>query len=349
MEELADRLAALIADYREGEIQRPDRAHVLCWINQFDQADQSVVLSETLHILSKFYINKANCGNFIRAIASSEKLAGADPNAFWRSTEMLRLQTRSQSQKDILDLMLPIVGELYGIGAFARESSNNSYLYVDDVFYSAGQVQRELENWIMTTGPQNAKVHILAMGRHDKGRWFAEKKLKEVASAKAVQLTWYSSRVLRLSDWRNVTNRDKTDVLWPSAIPDDHYVQQWLANNPNDAHYATQENCRPGTVPHAPFSSADSRHVLEQAYLKKGAFICSLPRNPDKRMKPLGYHRLGGWGFGTFLMTYRNCPNNAPLVLWWGDPNAGQPLNQWYPLLPRRVRAENLAEWPDVD
>ena len=38
-----------------------------------------------------------------------------------------------------------------------------------------------------------------------------------------------------------------------------------------------------------------------------------------------------GLGVGTMVVTYRNCPNTAPLALWWE-------VNRWWtPLLPRRV------------
>jgi ATP-dependent DNA helicase RecQ len=38
------------------------------------------------------------------------------------------------------------------------------------------------------------------------------------------------------------------------------------------------------------------------------------------------------------LVTYRNCPNNAPLVLWYGNPSLprSHPLSKWWPLFPRR-------------
>jgi hypothetical protein len=114
-------------------------------------------------------------------------------------------------------------------------------------------------------------------------------------------------------------------------------VNQWTATFGEDDSYFC---ARPpgGKASTQLFSSEDARHVVEQAFLKKGAYIYSLPQDPAQSMRPLGYSRLRSPGFGSTVVTYRNCPNNAPLVLWWGDPSGGAPLNQWTPLLPRRTR-----------
>jgi hypothetical protein len=44
--------------------------------------------------------------------------------------------------------------------------------------------------------------------------------------------------------------------------------------------------------------------------------------------RPLGLVPLQTLGFGSTIVTFRNCPNNCPLVLWAGHP--------WYPLFPRK-------------
>lgn len=85
------------------------------------------------------------------------------------------------------------------------------------------------------------------------------------------------------------------------------------------------------------FSSPTSRKVIEDAFLKAGAYIVSLPKSPNTSMRPLGYDYLESLGFGAILITYRNIANNCPLALWWGDPDKAHPLNAWYPLFPRTV------------
>lgn len=49
---------------------------------------------------------------------------------------------------------------------------------------------------------------------------------------------------------------------------------------------------------------------------------------------PLSFSPFGV-GFGSMIATYRNCPNNCPLSMWWGDPEATSGALHWYPLLQR--------------
>jgi hypothetical protein len=54
--------------------------------------------------------------------------------------------------------------------------------------------------------------------------------------------------------------------------------------------------------------------------------------NLNKYQRPLGNMLLETLGFGSLIVTFRNCPNNAPLALWAGDP--------WHPLFPRTTNSD---------
>jgi hypothetical protein len=41
--------------------------------------------------------------------------------------------------------------------------------------------------------------------------------------------------------------------------------------------------------------------------------------------------KLETLGFGSLIVTFRNCPNNAPLAFWVDSP--------WYPLFPRTTNS----------
>lgn len=84
----------------------------------------------------------------------------------------------------------------------------------------------------------------------------------------------------------------------------------------------------------APFSSEAGRQILESEFLIAGAKIRAMSENPKPSMRPLGFSPFG-IGFGAMIATYRNCPNNCPLAVWWGDPKATSGALHWYPLLPR--------------
>src|SRR5205823_14973302 len=78
--------------------------------------------------------------------------------------------------------------------------------------------------------------------------------------------------------------------------------------------------------------------------LKAGARIkYELCPNLKENHWPLGYDVFKCVGFGSLLVTYRNCPNNCPLVLWAGDP--------WFPLSPRKTNTQSAVDalLPDED
>lgn len=80
------------------------------------------------------------------------------------------------------------------------------------------------------------------------------------------------------------------------------------------------------------------RQLLESEFLIAGVKIRSLIQSPKDFIRPLGCGNFGV-GFGSMLVTYRNCPNNCPLALWWGDPEATSGALHWYPLLSRKTYA----------
>ena len=60
---------------------------------------------------------------------------------------------------------------------------------------------------------------------------------------------------------------------------------------------------------------------MESELLIAGVSIRDLSQNPKDILPPLAFGPFG-LGFGSMLVTFRNCPNNCPLALWWGDPDA---------------------------
>ena len=92
-----------------------------------------------------------------------------------------------------------------------------------------------------------------------------------------------------------------------------------------------------------PFSSEDVRMLLDREMLLDGMLIRSFSQSPSRALSPLGFSAYG-LGFGSMIVTYRNCPNNTPLALWWGDPEApsNHPFSRWYPLLPRKTYNEEV-------
>jgi hypothetical protein len=173
-----------------------------------------------------------------------------------------------------------------------------------------------------TTAPNSAEVLIITLGLHVGGQYYAREKLAEVAKAagKSIMLHWWH-RIL-IEDRKSETY--VSDVLRPAVLPSDAEVQAYALALRFPPVLRTAGNVGGNKF----FSSEAGRSLLEQQMLKSGLHIRKIcPRLPAN-MRPLGYMILQTLGFGSLIVTFRNCPNNAPLALWAGDP--------WYPLFARK-------------
>jgi hypothetical protein len=330
---LLERLAGWIGDYRAGEIERPDAGHVARWVGQFDPAERDAVLAETAYALGQFYYPRRAVEGWLDRLIDDPGFAGADPSNFWRSVGFLKLQRRSRSQHQMLELLNQCLRRRLGFEAGRSAPANGVFLYLDDGIFSGNQVRWDLRNWMLTGGMRGVTVRIVAVGVHRSGHQWADQGIASLARDRQIRVEWWSLR--EIEDRRSHLSR--SEVLRPTFLPDDEYVASWRAHfEKRGGRFVPRPAGGPERV--GPFSSEAGRQMLEQAFLRKGAFIFALPQSPDPDMRPLGYSRFASVGFGTLFTTWRNCPNNAPLVLWWGDPFQGHPLDLWYPLLPRRIR-----------
>lgn len=323
-EKLAASLATKIADYRLGEIEPPDGDHVLRWVRQFPEADRSDVLSELDHVLGKTYISKTGATSFLGGLLTLNSLAGDDPSSFWRDVNLLNIQKNGNSQNDMLAILEEL--KLTKFGKQKKEKSD-TYIYIDDVLFTGNRIGNDLELWIQDSAPDAADLHIIVLGLHKLGNWQLGERLKKAVTA--------SGKDIKFKTWRGVelenrkAYRDRSEILWPVSLPASaaEYGQGKFAFEPRN----------PGQT-HFPFSSENGRQRLELAFVEAGMKIRSFSENSAPIMRPLGFSPFG-LGFGSTIVTYRNCPNNAPLALWWGDPSKGRlhPLGKWLPLVPRKT------------
>ncbi|WP_296697120.1 phosphoribosyltransferase-like protein [Thiocapsa sp. UBA6158] len=325
MKEKLEALAAEIADYREGDIPRPDADHVGRWLAQFDADEREPLLDELIHVWSKTYFSKASARDFIGHVISADKLAGADPKAFWAATNVLDTQKNGHSQRDLRSLFAEELLKATGLSLSCCGGSNR-FVYLDDVLFTGNRIQHDLKRWLVNA-PQVAEVHVILLAYYRYGEWTTDTELKAEASrlGKTINFTFW-----RALEWENRKYyRFNSDVLWPTRLP------------PEATGY---DQGRFPLVPRAPgglgslFSSDARRDVIEQALLNAGLRIRSFSANPKQILRPLGFGEFGV-GFGSLFLSYRNCPNNSPLALWWGGRTnpPSHPFNKWYPLVPRRT------------
>lgn len=325
-------IATTISDYRRGEIPAPNPGHVDCWVCQFDEEVQLSILREMDHVLRKTYISKQRARKFLTLLVQHKRLVDDNPCAFWKSVHFLDIQQGGASQKDMLALFSIVLEKECGFGVASCGSSLREFVYLDDGVFTGGRVRQDLEKWIVECAPTLAKVHIFTMAQA-KGAWYTKDKIKERAeqAGKRIDFQWWPEMSIQIED--RLAYKNTSDVLWPTAIPSHLAVMEYV-NELKDMPILRQA-INPGSKVF--FTGEKGRSVLEQEFLKSGAHIRKSFRElygrQDPNMRPLGKigfeNRLG---FGSLIVTHRNCPNNAPLVL-WAD-------NNWYPLFPRKTNKD---------
>jgi hypothetical protein len=335
---LVSAIVKRVKDYRQGEVPVIDSVAVLAWLDQFDPNDRPTILREMNRILAT-YISRTTAKGVLADYAVKPELVGPDPAAFWRAARCLQIQQSGTSQRDMLGLLDEVLREKFGISPRLDERvRDHAYIYVDDVSCSGSRIKHDLLTWMLRDNIRDAIVHVICVATYRLGEYNVMKGLNAELRERNTHVKFWPGYCFenRLSCARHA------EVFWPTHLPEDPYVKQWHETLPPGRPLKWREPG--GAASRQLFSSEEARGLIEQAFLKKGAYIRSLPQNAKAEMRPLGFSKLVTPGFGTTIVTYRNCPNNAPLVLWWGDPNGAEPLSRWRPLFPRRFPVQNPRE-----
>ena len=332
MSERQDLLASIakaVQDYRNGSLPKPITGHVERWVQQFDADVQLPILREVGHVLKNTYFSKEMVLKFIRGVIRTTNLSGASPEDFWQSANFLDIQGGGQSQTDMLALFSEVLHAEFGIRIKDCGQGNDLFIYLDDGIFTGNRVRRDLEGWARDLAPAQAKVHVICIAEHSGGRYYANGRIQEVirSSGKQIEITWWHA--IELEDRRAYSA--SADVLRPTALPNEQTVHDYVAGMTYKPTMRTSGN--PGAA--GLFSSDAAKILLEQEFLKAGIRIREMCPNLGATQRPLGHMTLETLGFGSLIVTYRNCPNNAPLAFWADAP--------WYPLFPRTTNTHTAV------
>ena len=324
---LCEDIARVIIDYREGEIERPTADHVATWVSQFSEINQDAILHEMLHVLNHSYFNRQTVVDFLNKLILNNQLVGTNPSTFWRSVNFLDIQQGGNSQKEMLLQFDCNIQNNFGFSLANCGSDNGPFVYIDDAIFSGNRVLKDLTIWIQTSAPDDCEIHIIVIALHRGGQWYASQRINHVAQEAGKNITVHWWRCIEIEDRRYYLSQ--SDVLRPTAFPDDINVQQYIT-------YLTEQGYPPEarTTTNPPyqspfFSSEQGRQTLEIAMLLSGVNIKKMCPFLPETIRPLGYSILKTVGFGSVIVTYRNCPNTCPPAFWAGSP--------WYPLFPRKT------------
>lgn len=325
-------IAETIKTYRSGEIETIITAeHVDRWVSQFTPCHQLAFLKEFAHVIDQTFITEENIKQFLLGLLKNKSLVGENNSfsSYWRCSNFLNIQKHGQSQRQMLQLFEAVLYTNLGVRIETKEHEGGDYIYLDDILFTGNRIYRDLHDWILNKAPQKAKVHVIIIVYHTSGLYYLKQKLSDTVKEanKEIEIDFlYLGSIENRRYYKN-----SSEILWPTQIPNFPLMQDYLLSNSLEIELRQNLNKK-----YFPFSSEIGRQLLEEEFLISGIKILSQFTNPNPIWKPLGFGPFG-LGFGSMIVTYRNCPNNCPLALWWGDPDAEEGSLHWYPLLRRKT------------
>lgn len=329
MNEYIQKIYDIILDYRKDDNLNFDYNHIYRWIDQFDKSVHLPILRELSYILSKCYFSEKRVENYLNNIINSEIICGSNLVTFWNNATLLNIQKYGSSQKDILKIFYKL---LHSNGLFPNISNNysNNIIYLDDFLYHGNRIFRDIEALIPYL-QNNTFINIIVIGGYKYGIYNTEKRLQKLILDSNKNINFKIWKFIELQNTQSMI--DQADIYYPCEIPNNNIINNILSKDKFQFRPRNKDSYI-GSI----FNNNEDRKIIEEQFLLAGAKIISLSNNPHPSLRPLGISGYG-LGFGSTIVTYRNCPNNAPLALWWGsnDYDKNHPLSQWYPLFPRKT------------
>lgn len=324
MQESLQRIVDIAGCYRQGELEfQFDTNHVERWVNQFDHSARKALLDELVYVLERTYVSREKMRVFLLWLFNALRTEDSKCEA-WKSIHLLNIQERGSSQQEMLGLFNEVLHkECNGVMSVqdCKSLDAKTYIYLDDFIFTGLRLKTDLENWVVNQAPNDISLYVITYGIYA-GSWNNKNSLEQTIKQTGKNINLQFINELNLENRR--TYSSISDVLWPSRTPNDNQVQSF-ENQLTRAPHKRQ----PISLTDSIFSSETGRDLLEQQFLIKGIDIINKSGNFRSVHKPLGFLGFDSFGFGAMHLTYRNCPNNAPLALWAADP--------WYPLFPRKT------------
>jgi len=327
-------LAYLLRDYRKDEGLNPSPETIETWINQFSSQNQKVIIQEIIHILNKIYITEEDVNSYL--ITLIDNLTTDDADYFWSGVSLLDIQKDGSSQKIMVEKFQKILISKFNITVAINDYNKEYFIYIDDIMFSGMKLRTDITTFMANCLPKS-KLNIFYLGCYSSAEYYIKNIWLPQYNTK--NIIFNISKLISLENKNNCQNN--SDVLFPTQnILKNKTVKNYLERQ---GKYSLRDNtqhriyhCKDNNI----FSNEKNREILELEFTLAGLKINSLIKDKTKKMywKPLGISTFTGLGFGAFVITYRNCPNNTPLALWWGDRSSD---STWKPLLVRKTYQKN--------
>lgn len=333
MNESVDKIYNIIKDYRndEGVFITPD--DITAWANQFG-SDAEFVVNEFAHLLPQVYCSKQDAVTVIRSFIKDQfnyyRFKSIDE--YLQKTCFLQLQQQGKSQQALLDLLDGMVYEKTSRHlADYNGYEKTLYVYLDDVLATGGTIRGDIANWLKIDNhveqlkQKKINLELVLICVHTWGLNFMDYGLqKQYGKVNIIKRYAYI-----ISNHLKFYNQDLNIAIPVKDQPKD--VHEYLASLDAKKYedYAYRDAGKP--VREVFFTNPENRVRYENLLLEKGLYIIRQIKDLKPNVRPLGLinPQYKTFGLGTHFFTWRNIPNNCPLVFWWNVDG-----HDWKPLFP---------------
>ena len=343
---LVEQVFDKINDFRNKEGVQITREGIREWAEQFGD-DTEFMLSETNNILEKTYLTKENAIEFFQNYIKEhlQRYKYDDVVSYLQDVCFLRLQPKGKSQDVIVDMVEDIIHNVYGLNvADFADYPKKLFIYFDDVLITGGTILSDLSCWlkqdnrISKLNSHSIKLEVSLIVEHCLGQSIT---LYRLGKFECPDLDTSNIHIRR---YYEVENHLKLPYVFGGqrlnavAIPvkeslSPEAIKYWEELDANGhPEYAFRPEGRPAMEEY--FTSAENRVRYERILVDKGLYIINQIQGEVKgNVRPLGFifPSYKTLGVGTLFFTWRNVPNNSPLVFWWDVPG-----HNWKPLFPAK-------------
>lgn len=325
-------LSQVIESY---EVSKITPEYIKLWVEQFQisNSHKAVILDGLIHIFKRkqHFITENMLINNLEEFFAGNALGAFDETNLYndiKNTEFLDIQYKSQSQKNLIKLTNRVLEKHYNGLTNIQCKSNKDFLYIDDVTYTGTSIIKDIVEWLKSGSIQkNSRIIIYVYAAYTKAIEYINTFTKNYLEKEyEISIDFYFSREIN-----NDTNKGKIEVLNPTYT-EDRDVKDYIIDlmnrciinkskfkyNPKSIYRRAHDDKSKDEL----FKNTTDRDIMEKVFLKQGIKLVREFREIHKssnaeNIRPLGFNKKLTLGFGSMLVTYRNVPNNCPMVLWF--------------------------------
>ena len=342
MDALVDQVYEKIKDFRKDEGVQITREGIREWALQFGD-DAEFMLAETDNILSQTYLTKEGAIKLFRNYIHDhiKRYKYDDISSYLQDVCFLRLQLEGKSQNVIVDMVEGIIQQDYGVDVSDFENyPKKLFIYFDDVLITGGTILSDLSKWINNDGrlvlinERKIKLEVDLIVEHRLGEQNTLYRLQKYECPGLNMSNIDIWHYYEVENHRKYADQQLNAVAIPVKETLSRDVIQYWENLEAENHpeYAFRPENLPSTEKY--FTSQENSIRFDKLLVEKGLYIINQIQSEIKpNVRPLGfiYPSYKTLGVGTLFFTWRNVPNNAPLVFWWDVPG-----HNWKPLFPAK-------------